>query len=107
MTSRDDGTSGRTVVASVRSVYQLALHPSREVIVAAPTPRLWMRDRGSTRTSLAIAARPGVDRSRRMSVHIWVGFAGVDGIGLYDHPDATVTDHVFPLPVVNSSGRSN
>ena len=25
---------------------------------------------------------------------------GVYGVGLYDQPDATVTDHVFPLPVI-------
>lgn len=31
---------------------------------------------------------------------------GVFGIGLYDHPDETATDHVFPLPVIDASGRN-
>jgi hypothetical protein len=31
---------------------------------------------------------------------------GVYGIGLYDHPDDTFTDHVFPLPVVDADIRN-
>jgi hypothetical protein len=31
---------------------------------------------------------------------------GVYGIGLYEHPDDTVTEHVFPLPVVDASIRN-
>jgi hypothetical protein len=31
---------------------------------------------------------------------------GIYGIGLYEHPDSTVTDHVFPLPVVDAGVRA-
>jgi hypothetical protein len=49
---------------------------------------------------------PGVPFKFRVSTQylpLMVRSAGVYTIGLYDNPDATETDHQFPLPVVQAN----
>ena len=49
---------------------------------------------------------PGVPVKFRVFVHhlaMTVQSAGVYTVGLYDSPDATETDHSFPLPVLKAS----
>jgi hypothetical protein len=49
---------------------------------------------------------PGVPVKFRVFVHhlaMTVQSAGVYTVGLYDSPDATETDHSFPLPVIKAS----